>query len=49
MFFNAFMNYKTKRRAKKKYIDYQDVSNDDILILDDKDKIKIDDFENHFD
>ncbi len=51
MFFNAFMNFKTKRRNKKRYIDYEDVSDkdDDILILEDKDKIKLDDYENLFD
>ncbi|HEB62134.1 MAG TPA: hypothetical protein ENI82_03180 [Bacteroidetes bacterium] len=51
MFFNAFMNFKTKRRNKKRYIDYEDVSDkdDDILILEDKDKVKLDDYENLFD
>ncbi len=51
MFFNAFMNFKTKRRNKKRYIDYEDVSDkdDDILILEDKEKIKLDDYENLFD
>lgn len=51
MFFNAFMNFKTKRRNKKRYIDYEEVSDkdDDILILKDNDKIKLDDYENLFD
>ncbi len=50
MFFNAYMNFKTKKRSKKKYIDYVDVTdeNEDILILDDKEKVKFDDYENLF-
>ncbi len=51
MFFNAFMNYRTKRKNKKKYIDYIDVveENNDVLDLGESKKVKLDDYEELFD
>ena len=51
MFFNAFMNYRTKRKNKKKYLDYIDVDeeNNDVLDIGESKKIKLDDYEELFD
>ena len=49
LFFNAFMNFRTKRRNKKKYIDYEVVKDDeDVLNLDDFKKVKVDNYEDLF-
>ena len=50
LFFNAFMNYKTKRKSKKKYIEYEEVPGEDIEILNlnEKKKVRADNYEDLF-
>ena len=50
LFFNAFMNFKTKRKNKQKYIDYEEVDDDEkeILNLDEFRKVKVDNYEDLF-
>jgi len=50
LFFNAFMNFKTKRKNKQKYIDYEEVDDDEkeILDLDEFRKVKVDNYEDLF-
>ncbi len=50
LFFNAFMNFKTKRKDKKKYIDYEEVKDKDadILDLDEFKKVKVNNYEDLF-
>lgn len=52
LFFNAFMNFRTKRKNKKKYIDYEEVLDEEekteILNLDEFKKVKADKFKDLF-
>ncbi len=50
LFFNAFMNFKTKRKDKKKYIEYEEVEEKDaeVLDLDEFKKVKVNNYEDLF-
>jgi len=50
LFFNAFMNFRTKRKNKRKYIEYEEVDDGDveILDLDEFKKVKVDNYEDLF-
>ncbi len=52
LFFNSFMNFRTKKRNKKKYTDYVELEEEDddieILDLNSKKKVKIDSYEDLF-
>jgi len=50
LFFNAFMNFKTKRKNKKKYVDYVDVieDNSETLDLNEFKKVKVNNYEDLF-
>ncbi len=50
LFFNAFMNFRTKRKNKRKYIEYEEVDDSDveILDLDEFKKVKVDNYEDLF-
>ena len=50
LFFNAFMNFRTKRKNKRKYIEYEEVDDGEveILDLDEFKKVKVDNYEDLF-
>ncbi len=52
LFFNSFMNFRTKKRDKKTYTDYTYVEDTDdeveVLDLNSKEKVKIDSYEDLF-
>lgn len=50
LFFNAFMNFKTKKKNKKKYIEFEEVDDEnvEVLELDDFKKVKVNNYEDLF-
>ena len=50
LFFNAFMNFRTKRKNKQKYIEYEEVDDGEVEILDLNEfkKVKVDNYEDLF-
>ncbi len=52
LFFNSFMNFRTKKRNKRRYTDYVELEEDDddveILDINSKKKVKIDSYEDLF-
>jgi len=49
LFFNAYMNFKTKKKTKKEYVQYEEVDDDvEILDLDEFKKVKVNNYEDLF-